>query len=116
VIEDPSSLPDGYFNYNIEDRRYGPTVWDKIDISSNMWKTFFTDQKEALLVKDFLAERGKGIEDDAEINTCNSRSIRQVPINIGDSFTSACDEYHQFQNRVCSMYILSFCLQAPFNL
>ena len=70
-----------------------------------MWKTFFTDQKEDLLVKDFLAERGKGIEDDAEINTCNSRSIRQAPINVGGEFKDTCDEYHQFRNRVSSVHM-----------
>eukprot|EP00978_Attheya_sp_CCMP212_P025207 scaffold80710_cov59-Attheya_sp.AAC.1 len=62
-------------------------------MSNNRWKAFFADKSDDLLVE------GRGIEDDAEINTCEVRLARQAPINVGDDFKSDCDEYHQFRNR-----------------
>jgi hypothetical protein len=101
-IQDESSLPDGYFNYNMEDKKYGPKAWDNIDTSNNRWKAFFADTSADLLVE------GRGIEDDAKINGCNTGLARQAPINVGDDFKSDCDEYHQFRNRVSRVYVLSF--------
>ena len=71
-------MPMGYFNFNKNDRKYGPNNWQNIDVSKNEWLAF-----------DGLS---------ADKNYCQEKL--QSPIDLGLEKTSNCEEHHDFRTRV----------------
>lgn len=96
----PSDPPRGYFNYDINDDKYGPDKWNKVDTSNHYLREFgpngFGAWKDSLQV-------------DPTDNRCTNKGTRQSPKDLvqedgivipGDGNDGVCDAQHQIRTRV----------------
>ena len=84
----PNNPPRGYFNYNVNDRTYGPTRWNRVNTNDHPLREFGKDGWGPW----------KGHLDNPTINQCGSAARRQSPKNLYS--TIPCEAGHEIRTWV----------------
>lgn len=94
----PNNPPNGYFNYDTNDNRYGPRRWGNVD-TSNHWLKEFTNEG-------WGPYQGHLHSKEPLLNKCDYPDRRQSPKNLVNSGGLECDMHHEIRTRV-SLYCRS---------
>jgi len=90
----PNNPPRGYFNYNVNDRTYGPTRWNRVNTNAHPLREFGKDGWGPW----------KGHLDNPTLNQCGSAARRQSPKNLYS--TIPCEAGHEIRTW-CGKYGLN---------
>ena len=90
----PGNPPPGYFNYDWEDRRYGPQAWGNINMQ-NHWLNEFGKNGWGIWKKHL-------VDQDPTENQCNFGARRQSPKNVGKNLDGEvfCEAHHEIRTFV----------------